>query len=137
MPQPSNSTVIIDNIRFNALTLQFGVSTHHDHTGMPQMGTTYTVIDCTVDMHDTGNLPYANLQRLFELSHTVTRDKIKPVRLQFWQDENQTDAVCTYAFDGWISSYMTGSGGGGNHTLSLTIQPALDQKSFINITMGN
>lgn len=73
MPQPSNSSVTIDDMTFNALSVNLGVSTHHDERGMPQMGTTRTTIDCSVDMHDTGNLPYTTLQKLFELSHTVTR----------------------------------------------------------------
>ncbi len=137
MPQPSNTTVTVDGTKFNALAAHVALSTVHDDTGMPMMGTTRCAIECTVDMHDSDNLPYGTLQKLFDLSNGVTRDKVKAIKIEFWKDESQADALCTYTFQGWISHFVTGSGGGGNHTLSLSIQPALDSKSFINVTMGN
>ena len=137
MSQPSNTTITIDGNKFNALAAHVSLATVHDDTGMPMMGSARCAIECTVDMHDNVNLTYFTLQALYELANGVTRDKIKTVKFEFWQDENQDDALCTYTFQGWISSFTTGSGGGGNHILSLSIQPALDNKNYINVTMGN
>ncbi len=93
--------------------------------------------DVTIDMHDTDNLSFGTLQALFQIASNVTRDSIKDVKITFWTDESQTDAICTYSFRGWISNYATTSGSGANHTLQLSLQPALDEKQFVNITMGN
>jgi hypothetical protein len=137
MSRPSNTTITIDGAKFNAMTAQVSFATVHDGVGMPMIGTTQCAIECVVDMHDNVNLPYGTLQKLFELSNGVTKDKIKSVKIEFWQDEKQTDALCTYTFQGWISNFATGSGGGGNHTLWLSIQPELDKNNFIKVTMGN
>ncbi|NYF78800.1 hypothetical protein [Granulicella arctica] len=137
MAVPATTTVTIDDIKFNAITVHVGLSTVHDDSGMPAMGSTRCAVECVVDMHDNVNMPYASLQRLFELAKVVTRDKIKDIKIEFWQDESRQDALCTYSFKGWLSSFSTGSGGGMNHTLSMSIQPALDMKNFIDLKMGN
>ena len=136
MANPSVSSVTIDGDTFDALSVRFAVSSTHD-VGMPQMGSIVYEIDVTVDMHDTDNMPYATLQKLFNLASTVTRDSVKDVKIEFWTDDNQSDAICTYSFQGWIKHYSTDSAGGGNHTLNLRIQPMLDAKQFVNMTMGN
>ena len=133
MARPSNATVSIDGNDFNALSTHFGVASHHSHDGMPMMCT----VDVTVDMHDTDNLPFDTLKTLFQLASNVTRDSIKDIKITFWTDESQSDAICTYSFRGWISNYASTSGGGTNHTLHLSLQPALDEKQFVNITLGN
>jgi hypothetical protein len=130
MSQPSNTTISIDDAKFNAMAAHVSLATVHDEMGMPMMGTTRCAIECMVDMHDNVNLPYSTLQKLFELSNGVTRDKVRSVKIEFWQDESHADALCTYTFQGWISNFVTGSGGGGNHTLSLSIQPALDSRTL-------
>ncbi len=79
----------------------------------------------------------STLQALYDLAYGVTREKIKTINIEFWQDEHQAGALCTYTFQGWISNFTTGSGGGGNHILSLSLQPAPDGKNFINVAMGN
>lgn len=65
MAQPSNATVSIDGDKFNALSAHVGVETDHDHHGLPQMGTLRCSISCIVDIHDTVNMPFATLQKLF------------------------------------------------------------------------
>ncbi len=136
MANPSVTSVTIDGETFNAMSTHFSVSTTHQ-IGMPQMGSMVCAIEVSVDMHDTENMPYATLQKLFTLASTVTKDSIKEIKIQFWTDESQQDAICTYTFQGWISHYSNSSGGGSNHTLNLSLQPALDAKQFVNITMGN
>ena len=101
------------------------------------MSSLRSVISCTVDIHDTDNMAFGVLKNLFELANIVTRDKIKDIKVEFWQDESQQDAVCTYSFQGWISAFHTSGGGGANHILELTLTPTLDQKQFIALTMAN
>jgi hypothetical protein len=137
MAQPSNATVSIGGNKFNAMSAHVGIDTDHDQTGMPQMGSLLCSISCAVDIHDTKNMPFATLQTLFDLANIVTKDKIKDIKVEFWQDENQQDAICTYSFSGWISGFHTDGGGGVNHVLHIKLQPALDSKQFIDLKMGN
>jgi hypothetical protein len=137
MANPSISSVSIDGNTFDALSVHFGVSTTHGHAGMPTMGSLVCSIEVAVDMHDTENMPYSTLQTLFKLASTMTRDSVKDIKIQFWTDETKQDAICTYSFQGWIAHYSNSSGSGSNHTLNLSLQPALDEKQFVNITMGN
>ena len=137
MANPAISSVTIDGARFNALSVHMGVGTEHDGTGLPVIGSIRCTIDVVVDVHDTTNLPYATLQSLFAMANGVTRDKIKTIKIEYWQDDSQSDAICTYTFEGWLSNFALGSGGGQNHLLHLSLQPKLDDKQFINIVMGN
>ncbi len=137
MAKPLNSTVTIDGNFLNSLATHIGVHTRHDHTGMPLTGTSACTISCTIDAHDEGNLPFATLKSLWELANQVTREKIKDIKIEFWKDESQQDAICTYQFKGWISNFSMDGGGGGNHIVNLELQPALDPKQFIDITLGN
>ncbi len=136
MANPSISSVTIDGDRFNALAVHFGVSSHHG-IGMPMMGSLVYSIEVTVDMHDTDNVPYAMLQKLYKLASTITKDSVKDIKIEFWAEESQQDAICTYSFEGWISHFGNTSASGGNHTLTLSLQPKLDEKQFVNMTMGN
>lgn len=135
MAQPSNATITIDGSKINAMSVSVGLSTRHNDVGMPQMGTLACHINVIVDMHN--NVSYDQLQNLFELAKIVTRDKIKPIKIEFWKDENQQDAICTYSFKGWISEFITSGGGGSNHTLSMNLVPALDSNNFVDLKMGN
>jgi hypothetical protein len=137
MATPSVTSVTIDSDTFNALSAHFSVSTMHNSTGMPYMSTLVWAIEATVDTHDTQNMPFATLQKLFKLASTVTEDSMKNIKVQFWADESRSDVICTYSFQGWISHYSISSGSGGNHTLTLSLQPKLDSNHYVNITMGN
>jgi len=88
-------------------------------------------------MHDTVNVPFSSVKKYFDLANIPTRDKIKDVKIEFWTDETRADALCTLAFKGWICSWNVSSGEGANHTLSISIQPALDQKNYHDLQLGN
>jgi hypothetical protein len=135
--QPSNATVTIDGNKFDAHTAHVGIDTIHDHTGLPMMGSLHYSVDCSIDIHDTDNVSFGTLKTLFELANVVTKEKIKDIKVEFWKDETQNDAICTYSFRGWISSFHTTGGDGGNHTLQLTFVPALDSKQYVDMKMGN
>jgi hypothetical protein len=139
MAQPSKTTVQIGEDKFNALSASLSLATGSDQAGMPQMGSLSCGIDIVVDIHDNQNVPFGTLKKLFELANVVTRDKIKDVKIQFWQDEHQKDVICEYQFKGWISHWHTSSGGNGsaNHLLSISIQPAMNQQNFSELRISN
>jgi hypothetical protein len=139
MPQPSITTVTIDGDKFDALSANVSFSTGSDSSGMPMMGSFNSSIEVIVDLHDNKNMPFSVVKKLFELSKVVTKDKIKDVKIEFWQDENRQDVLCSYAFKGWISHWHNGSGGGNgaNHILSISVQPAIDTKNYNDLRISN
>ena len=138
MAKPSVTTVTIDGNKFNAFTANLSMSTTTDMAGMPGMGSLNCAVQVTVDMHDNVNMPFATLKKLYDLARVVTRDKVREVKIEFWQDEAQQDALCVYDFNGWISQWSTGSGSDGtNHILTLTLQPAMDTQNFTDLRMSN
>jgi hypothetical protein len=138
MAQPSVTTVTIDGEKFDALSASVSFSTATDKSGLPMMGSFTSSIEIIVDIHDNKSFPFSTIKKLFEMSKVVTKDKIKDVKIEFWQDENRQDVICSYAFKGWISHWHNGSGGNGaNHTLSMSIQPAIDDKNFNDLRISN
>jgi hypothetical protein len=137
MAQPSVTTVTIDGLKFNALTANVSLATSSDMSGMPGMGSLSAGVQVVVDIHDNVNMPFSTLKHIYDLASVVTRDKVKDIKIEYWQDEKQADALCVYTFKGWISHWSTGSGNGANHTLSLTLQPAMDQKNFADMQLSN
>jgi hypothetical protein len=138
MADPSTrTTVTIGDDKFNALAVQMGITTLHDHHGMPQMGSMAFSISVTVDMHDTENMKFTTINNLFNLANGVTHDKIKDIKIEYWQDEQKVDALCVYSFSGWISSFFTISGEHSNHMISMTLQPELNDKQFAKIALSN
>lgn len=150
---PNRCTVTIDGTKFNAISTSVRFSTEKDRGGMAQMGSLRTGIRVWADFHDDTNLPNSSLQKFFGLANVVTRDKIKDMKIEFWKDESQQDALCSYSFKGWISKFETsnpqhsGTGDadpdhpaappGLNHMLVLDLEPALNQQNFKEITLSN
>ena len=137
MAQPANTTITIDGTKLNAFSTQVGISTVADATGMPAMGSVVASMEFSADMHDTLNVPFASVKKFFDLANLATRDKIKDIKIAFWTDDSRTDALCTLSFKGWLSSWHISGGGGSNHILSVSIQPALDQKNYHDLQLGN
>lgn len=86
-------------------------------------------------MHDDANLPFATVQKLFQLANIVTRDKIKDIKIEYWKDDGKKDVLSTFSFKGWISHFNVSSGA--NHILTISLQPALDSKNFVDLKHGN
>jgi hypothetical protein len=147
MPSPYRSTVTIDGTKFNAVSTVVAFQTDKDRAGMPQMGSLNTNIRVWVDFHDDTNLPHSALKKLFDLSNVVTRDKIKDMKIEFWKDDSQQDALCSYSFKGWISAFQTcnpvsraledAEDDRVNHLLVLDLEPAMNQQNFKDISMSN
>lgn len=138
MNQPWCATVSIGDIKFQAISSSVDFSTKVDHSGLPVMGSLQTLVEVVVDIHDEKNVPFGALKSLFELANVVDRSKIKPIKIELWKDDKHEDAICTYGFKGWISHWHTSSSGdGGNNSLYLTIQPAMDIQNFPEIKLTN
>jgi len=144
MPSPYRSTVTVDGTKFNAVSVVVAFQTDKDRAGMPQMGSLHTDIRIWVDFHDDTNLPHAALKKLFNLSNVVTRDKVKDMKIEFWKDDSQQDALCSYSFKGWISSFQTcnpvpdsADRDQINHLLVLRLEPSMNQQNFQDISMSN
>jgi len=148
---PNRCTVTIDGTKFNAISTSVRFSTEKDRSGMAQMGSLRSGIRVWADFHDDTNLPNSALQKFFGLANVVTRDKVKDMKIEFWKDESQQDALCSYSFKGWISKFETSNPQhsdtadddhppapqGLNHMLVMDLEPALNQQNFKEITLSN
>lgn len=158
MANPYRTTVTIDGNKFQAVTTSVKFNTAKDRAGVAQMGSLSTKIRVWADLHDDVNLPFSVVKSLFDLANVVTRDKIKPVKIEFWKDDSQQDALISYSFNGWIRRFETsnpldflprhasvstedalaeGNAPSLNHMLVLDIEPALNQQNFQDVKLSN
>lgn len=158
MANPNRATVTIDGTKFNAITASVKFTTEKDHAGVAQMGSLASSIRIWTDMHDDVNVPFSTIQKLFDLANVVTRDKIKAVKIEYWKDDSQQDALCGYSFNGWIRRFETsnpldfipriaahsnesfladGVPPNLNHMLVIDIEPALNQQNYTAVQMTN
>ena len=121
----------------NALSVSFGLHNQHGYNGMPQMGALACNINVTIDMHDTLGLPFGAIKSLFELVNGVDSSKIQDVKITYWTDEARVDAICVFSFRAWVATFNASSSPQANHTLTLSLQPELDQGKFIKIDLQN
>src|SRR5215467_15211994 len=146
MAIPYRCTVTIDGTKFGAVSTSVTFSTDKDRSGVPQMGSLSTAIRVWADFHDDQNLPFSAVKKMFDLANVVTKDKIKPMKIEFWKDDSRQDALCSYSFNGWVRRFETtnpidlaeddddtnghfkGIAPELNHMLVLDLEPALNQK---------
>ena len=158
MANPYRTTVTIDGQKFQAVTTSVKFNTAKDRAGVAQMGSLATKIRVWADLHDTVNLPFSTVKNLFNLANVVTRDKIKPIKIEFWKDDSQQDALISYSFNGWIRRFETsnptrlpsqgtvgrstedqlaeGAAPSLNHMLVLDLEPALNQANFQDVKLA-
>ena len=148
MANPNRTTVTVDGTKFNTVTTSVRFNTEKDRAGVAKMGSLATKIRIWADLHDDQNLPFSTVKKLFDMANVVTRDKIKPIKIEFWKDDTQQDALVSYSFNGWIRRFETsnpldflprsqststedllteGAAPSLNHMLVLDIEPALNQ----------
>jgi len=158
MASPYRATVTIDGNKFQAVTTSVKFNTAKDRSGVAQMGSLSTKIRVWADLHDDTNLPFSTVKSLFDLANVVTRDKIKPIKIEFWKDDSQQDALISYSFNGWIRRFETsnpldflprgisastedalaeGTAPSLNHMLVLDLEPALNQQNFQDVKLSN
>jgi len=150
--------VTIDGTKFNAVTTSVKFNTEKDRSGVAKMGSLSTKIRVWADLHDDTNLPFSSLKKFYDLANVVTRDKIKAIQIDYWKDDTQQDALCSYKFNGWIRRFETsnpldflpgsqststedlltdGAAPDLNHLLVLDLEPVMNQANFSSIQMSN
>jgi hypothetical protein len=155
MAIPYRCTVTLDGTKFGAVSTSVQFSTEKDRSGVPQMGSLSTAIRVWADFHDDQNLPFSAVKKIFDLANVVTKDKIKPMKIEFWKDDSRQDALCSYTFNGWIRRFETTNPieltaldkemeaqfrsltPDLNHVLVLDLEPAMNQQNFKEIKMSN
>lgn len=149
MANPQRSTCTIDGNKFDCLSISVAFSTDKDRAGMPQMGSLATNIRVYVDFHDDTNMTFSTMKSLFDLSNVVTKDKVKPIKLEFWKDDSHQDALASYNFNGWVSGFHTLNPyqddkhlegvdhAGVNHILVLDLEAEMNQQNFRDINLTN
>jgi hypothetical protein len=155
MAIPYRCTVTVDGTKFGAVSTSVQFSTEKDRSGVPQMGSLSTAIRVWADFHDDQNLPFSAVKKMFDLANVVTKDKIKPMKIEFWKDDSRQDALCSYSFNGWIRRFETTNpievsaldkemeaefrsiSPDLNHVLVLDLEPAMNQQNFKEIKMSN
>jgi len=159
MAAPYRCTVTIDGTKFDAVSTSVTFATEKDKAGMPKMGSLLTEVRVWADFHDDKNLPFSAVKKFFDMANVVTRDKIKDMKIEFWKDDSHADALCSYAFKGWISRFETsnereftkelfmnaddqnksfiGMRPALNHLLVLDLEPTLSQEHFGDLKISN
>ena len=100
-------TVTIDGTKFDAISVNYGITTKKDQAGMPILQTLDTTARVWVDAHDTKNFPFNAFQKVFELANVPDNKKLKDMKIEYWLDDSKQDALCSYKFKGWISKFET------------------------------
>lgn len=143
MPFPARSTVIIDDVTIQAVSAEIDLRSAKGENGLPSIGSISTAIEVRVDMHDRRNISFGKISRLFELANRVNSEKVVPIKLIFWYDEDQNDAICAFDFPGWVAAFRAGNPQRGdeaeaaNHEMILELEPAIDSTHYKEIAIGN
>ncbi len=144
MANPYRCSAQIGDVEIQALSVDFDLFSKKDDFGMPNLGSVSTGITLTIDLLDTDNASYQKVSRLFDLANRVQQEKIVEVKLSYWLDEHQEDAVMQLNFPGWVSRFRASQpmiGGQQEnvpgHMLTIEIEPALDQTHYKKILMSN
>ncbi|HUA83766.1 MAG TPA: hypothetical protein VMB85_07895 [Bryobacteraceae bacterium] len=143
-----NSTCTFDGNAFDAVEIMVELDTPPTSQGMPTMGGLTASVRVVVDPSDTTNCPYSLISTLFSDANLVTNQKIKQVKLEFWQDPSKQNALCSYQFQGWISGFQTVNPAGAqtnisnqsqvlNNMLVIDITPQLNQTNQPNLSFSN
>jgi hypothetical protein len=133
----------VDGTKFQAVEATFEMNTQSDQAGMPTMQTFNTTIHIRIDLHDTKNFPFSNIQKIFNLGNVPTREKIKDLKLEFWEDDDMKNVICSYQCKAWVKSFRTSnteSDTGGvafNNILDVVFMPVVNQSDYKEIKIGN
>ncbi len=145
MANPYRCSAQIGDVEIQALSANFDLFSSKDELGLPNIGSADTCISLTIDLLDTQNATFTKLSRLFDLANRLHQEKVVDMKLWFWIDEHQEDAVMQLSFPGWVRRFnvvqpsITAPGGGGTlgHMLLLEIEPALDETHYKKILISN
>jgi len=120
----------------------FAMHTSADPSGMPMMQTLNTSVQVRIDLHDTQNIKFQSLKKLFDLSNVATREKIKDMKIELWDDDSKQNVICSFKCKAWISSFRVSNVGGDtgatyNNCLDIVFTPVHNQANYQEITLGN
>lgn len=133
----SNSSVTIDGLVVNTFSTLAGIAAATDASGALSATAMNATLEFSVDIHDQSAVPFTTVRALYDLCHSPGEDKIKPIKVQFWTDENRQSSILSLSFRGRVTSWMISSGGGTNHVLSFALQPEVDTAGSIAMQIGS
>jgi hypothetical protein len=129
--------------RFDVEEAIVDVSTTPDLTGMPVLQSLKTVVHFTINANDQENIPFASIQKLFDLSNVPEENKIKNCKVEFWKNDKKQDVIASYSFKGWISHFRTSNTGiensnkSYNHLIHVTVIPVINKALHSELRIGN
>jgi len=121
----------------------FEMNTGKDNAGMPSLQTLTTSLLVRFDLHDKEAIPFDKIQKLFNLANVATRDKVKPIKIEYWDDDTRQNVICAFKFNGWISSFRTSNVNTDvgdttyNHVLDITFTPVVNQANYKEVQISN
>jgi hypothetical protein len=137
-------TFHIDGKPIQAAKASFEVNAQRTDLGIPKMELPLIVARVWINLNDEKNCPFDTIKKLFDLSTALSKkDRIKPVKLEFWSDLKQENPTVCYMFDAWISSFTTtnvtseGDDGHYNHYLILNLTPDTTEGRFQTVKCSN
>ena len=138
----NRATLTFDGEKIDVVEAIFAMHTAADPSGMPMMQTLNTTVQCRIDLHDTQNVKFQTLKKLFDLSNVATREKIKDMKMELWNDDSKKDVICSFKCKAWISSFRVSNIGGDtgatyNNVLDIELRPVHNQANYQEITLGN
>jgi hypothetical protein len=138
----NRATLTFDGEKIDVVEAIFAMHTAADPSGMPMMQTLNTTVQCRIDLHDTQNVKFQTLKKLFDLSNVATREKIKDMKIELWNDDSKKDVICSFKCKAWISSFRVSNIGGDtgatyNNVLDIELRPVHNQANYQEITLGN
>jgi hypothetical protein len=138
----NRATLTFDGEKIDVVEAVFAMHTAADPSGMPMMQTLNTTVQCRIDLHDTQNAKFQTLKKLFDLSNVATREKIKDMKIELWDDDSKQNVICSFKCKAWISSFRVSNIGGDtgatyNNVLDIELRPVHNQANYQEITLGN
>ena len=152
MANVTKGTITFDGDAFTAISVDVKFNTMKDAAQMPVQGSLRSEIEIVADLHDDTNMPYSLLEKLFTSANVVTNDKIKPLKIELWKDENQDDVFCAYNGNAWVSHFQTAtrptsaapgaegalqSGWEVQDALVVRFEVVMNQANFSEVSMSN
>ena len=135
------ASVTIDGTKINAAEAVFAMDAQRTDLGIPKMELPVVSVNVRINLNDEKNCPFQTIKKLFDLSAASNKkDRIKPIKIEFWKDLAMQDVVCTYSFQGWITSFRTSNVGvddNYNHVLDLQLTPDTTDGRYQEVKIGN
>ncbi len=145
---PEKVTFHIDGQKMDVAEATFEVNALKTDLGIPKMELPIVTAKVRINLNDNTNVDFNVIQKLFDLSTALRKqDRIKPIKLEFWQDLSKENPTVCYSFNGWISAFRTSNVAGDrengrdkgryNHVIDLELTPDTTEGNFKSVKVGN